>query len=258
MNAEEAYQLFMTPGRPAPRARREQELADRGEPLTLEVFGITVRGHRWGSGPRVLVQHGWGTRATAMWAQIKAVEAAGFEVYAFDAPGNGDSDSDISTMFHFAETMRVAGEAFGPFAGVVTHSIASSGLPLALSQGLKADRVAMMSPRDELAKFLTRFLELADISKEHFDGVMAIWDRELGWNRVLDATPSVLAPAFDFPALIIHDRDDEDVDYQDSERIHAAWRNSELMLTDGLGHARIVRSDEVAQRIVQFLSSPRG
>jgi pimeloyl-ACP methyl ester carboxylesterase len=257
MTAEEAFQLFMTPGVTAPRARREQELANRGERLEMVVFGQLVRGHRWGSsdGKKVLVQHGWGSRGTAMWAIIKRLEAAGFQVFAFDAPGHGDSENNVSSMFQFAETQRVAGAIFGEFESIVSHSIAASGMPLALSQGLSANRVVLISARNDIAKFLVRFMQLAGIPDELFDGIRDIWDQILGWDNVMAATPSRLAPSMKPHALIIHDRDDEDVDFEDASVIHSAWLGSILILTDGLGHARIVRSDEVADQICEFLTS---
>ncbi|MEY4880695.1 MAG: hypothetical protein RLZ87_123, partial [Armatimonadota bacterium] len=42
--------------------------------------------------------------------------------------------------------------------------------------------------------------------------------------------------------------------FHDSEIIYQAWNDAQLHLTEGLGHARIVRSKEVASLIAEFLS----
>jgi pimeloyl-ACP methyl ester carboxylesterase len=245
--------MFMTPGRPADRARREQELFDRGEKLSIPVWGQTARGLRWGSGPRILVQHGWGSRSTAMWAIISRLIEEGFEVIAFDAIGNGDSDGDESSMLHFAETLSEASVHFGPFYGVVGHSIGASAIPLALTKELRAEKVILISARDDLQHFLTRFLELIEADPAHFEPVRQIWDQVIGWDRVMAATPSRIASTLELPALIIHDKEDEDVPFVDSEQLHSAWKDSEIQLTNSFGHVRIVRSKEVAEMIAKFL-----
>jgi pimeloyl-ACP methyl ester carboxylesterase len=264
---EEIFKMFMTPGRPAPRARREQELADQGTPLTLQVWNHTIRGHQWsppaglttpveksGTAKKVLVQHGWGSRSTAMWAIINALLNTGFEVIGFDAIGNGDSDGEESTMLHFAETVSEIGANHGPFHAVIGHSIGATCLPLALTKKLQAERVVLISPRDQLTDFLTRFLEVLNADPDMFGPVSKLWNSKIGWERVMQARPSELARNFLQPCLIIHDKDDEDVNFHDSEIIYQAWSGAQLHLTDGLGHARIVRSKEVASLIAEFLS----
>lgn len=256
LTPERIYQMFMTPGRPAERARREQELYDRGDKLELQVWNQTVRGLKWGSGPKVLVQHGWGSRGTAMWAIISQLVESGFEVYAFDAPGNGDSDGNESTMLHFAETLSEVGSHFGPFFGAVGHSIGASAMPLALTMKLRAERVVLISVRNELPHFLTRFLEILNADISFYEPVRAIWDEKVGWERVMAATPSNIASSLDLPALLIHDKNDEDVPFADSEKLNEVWKGSQLMLTETLGHVRIVRSKEVAGEISRFLREP--
>jgi pimeloyl-ACP methyl ester carboxylesterase len=55
--------------------------------------------------------------------------------------------------------------------------------------------------------------------------------------------------------LIIHDEEDEDIDISEAHTIHQAWPGSELLITKGLGHVRITRSAEVAERVRDFLLS---
>lgn len=188
-----------------------------------------------------------------MWAIISRLIEGGFEVIAFDAIGNGDSDGNESSMLHFAETLSEASVHFGPFHGVVGHSIGASAIPFALTKDLRTSKVVMISARDDLQHFLTRFLELIEADQSHFEPVRQIWDQVIGWDRIMAANPSRLAATLELPGLIIHDRQDEDVPFADSERIHAAWKNSQLHLTDSLGHVRIVRSKEVAQLIAEFM-----
>jgi pimeloyl-ACP methyl ester carboxylesterase len=55
------------------------------------------------------------------------------------------------------------------------------------------------------------------------------------------------------PALIIHDRDDRDVPWQEGEAVAGAWPRARFVRTEGLGHRRILRDPEVIGRVVDFL-----
>jgi pimeloyl-ACP methyl ester carboxylesterase len=66
-----------------------------------------------------------------------------------------------------------------------------------------------------------------------------------------DFSSPLLAKDFNHPAFIVHDRDDKDTQYQYSEKLHRAWKGSQLLLTDGLGHS--LKSNEVRQKVLNFL-----
>lgn len=252
MTSKEAYELFMTPPRMPERARREQQLLDRGEPLEIRVQGQRVVGHRWGEGKTVLVQHGWGSRGTAMWAFIQAIEPH-FQVIAMDAPGHGDSEGSRSNMFLFAHTIAEESKAHGPLHAIVAHSIGATAIPKATTLGANANKYVLISARNELNDFLTRFFELSGVDAGLTQAVHQHWADEFGWDSVIAATPSLLVPNIERPALIIHDSKDEDIRVEEAHAIHAAWPGSELHITDGLGHVRITRSTEVAERVRDFL-----
>jgi pimeloyl-ACP methyl ester carboxylesterase len=59
------------------------------------------------------------------------------------------------------------------------------------------------------------------------------------------------------PALIIHDRDDRDVPWQEGEAVARAWPHARFLRTEGLGHRRILRDPEVIDRVLRFLG-PSG
>ena len=44
-----------------------------------------------GAGPRILLVHGWGGHAARLRRYVRPLNAAGFRVVAFDAPGHGGS-----------------------------------------------------------------------------------------------------------------------------------------------------------------------
>ncbi|MGH8809515.1 MAG: alpha/beta hydrolase family protein, partial [Noviherbaspirillum sp.] len=55
------------------------------------------------------------------------------------------------------------------------------------------------------------------------------------------------------PGLLIHDKDDKEVPFDESLRLHGKWHNSELVPVEGLGHRRIIQDKEVILRVLAFL-----
>mgnify|MGYP003291741877 CR=1 FL=1 len=56
------------------------------------------------------------------------------------------------------------------------------------------------------------------------------------------------------PLLVIHDREDAEVPWQEGAIIAQAWPGATLSTTSGLGHRRIVHDPAVVERAVGFLT----
>ncbi|PYN53231.1 MAG: TetR family transcriptional regulator, partial [Candidatus Rokuibacteriota bacterium] len=65
---------------------------------------------------------------------------------------------------------------------------------------------------------------------------------------------AALAPSLDAPLLVIHDRGDGEVPWQHGLAITHAWRGAGLLMTDGLGHRRILRDPDVVAAAVAFVN----
>jgi len=55
------------------------------------------------------------------------------------------------------------------------------------------------------------------------------------------------------PLLVIHDREDAEVPWQEGAIIAQAWPGARLSTTSGLGHRRLVRDREVVREAVDFV-----
>ena len=58
----------------------------------------------------------------------------------------------------------------------------------------------------------------------------------------------------EIPLLIVHDKDDKETHFAYSKDLHEIANNSQLLLTTGLGHHRILRDSKTVQRIIQFIN----
>ena len=63
------------------------------------------------------------------------------------------------------------------------------------------------------------------------------------------------ARKIDIPVLVIHDKDDDEVPVSCALHIHQNLKNGELLLTQNLGHRKILGDTEVIQKTINFITS---
>jgi len=213
-----------------------------------------LRGWSWGQGPTVLLAHGWQGRATRV-ARIfvDPLIAAGFRAVAIDMPGHGGSPGDQSDLVSFVAAIRRIADTVGPLAGVVGHSLGATAAALALSQGMTCPRMVGIGMGVWLETMPERFSDALQLSR----GARA----EL-WRRLHETFPpsewrgwsiDTIAPRMSVPALFVHDRDDRETSYTGSVAVARLWPNARLLLTEGLGHNRVLAAPHVVTEAVSFL-----
>ncbi len=213
----------------------------------------TVDARQASSAPVVVLLHGWSGRATQMGAFVQPLLDSGFQVVALDAPGHGLSSGSESNFFEIEEALQKVCDSLGSVTGFIAHSFGTLVLAYALRHSLRCDSVVLLSSPNDMLFLVQRFCKAISLS----DKAQAIFLRKLEqrfndniWNML---TAEINASYLDVPALIIHDKNDEGVPVNMSRRLASAWRNSELLITDGLGHTRILRNKAVIEKAVRFI-----
>lgn len=252
-----AHRLWFSPRR-HPRPVAEMEFlnrADRYQRLKLQGEDVAVFG--WGRGPTVLMVHGWSGRSSQLMHFVEPLVAKGYSVLTFDFPGHGESGGHITTADVVEKIIADLAEREGGFAAVLSHSFGGVVTGLALRRGLQVDRSVMVCPpctfQDMLAMYQT-MLAIPDpamaVMKARTQAMIQIPEGD-----VLTAvdTDRNMADS-QVKGLLIHDEKDREVPFVQSERIAAAWPQSRLMRTRGLGHHRILRHPAVIDEAVAFLT----
>lgn len=244
-----AERLFFTP--PRARASRGEVLLRQGRRFEVRSEGRRVAAWRFGSGPTVLLVHGWAGRAAQMSAFVAPLLGRGLSVVAFDAPGHGDSARGLSSAVQFARAIRALADETGPFHAVIAHSLGAAAATLALRDGLAARRVVFLGPAAVPPSWVRPFARGLGLSDAVIDRLRARSERRLGlaWEE-LDVTR--LARGLEQPLLVIHDAHDAEVPVSDGREIAAAWRGARLVETAGLGHMRILRDPAVVAEAAAF------
>jgi len=248
-----AERLFFSPpaAKLSPEGRR---FMATGRRYALEVDGRRVVGWSWGEGRPVYLVHGWGSSASRWQAMVPALVARGTRVVVFDGPGHGHSGRGMTSMPEFARALAAVTAAHGPAQAIVAHSLGAAATAFALTQGVTAERVVLLAPPANVADWAVPFAGALGIRPEVMQRVRERSQRRIRFNWD-DLHIPTHARTMATPALIIHDRDDETVRWEDGAAIARAWPGASLVETRGLGHRGLLRDPDVLRRVVGFLGS---
>jgi pimeloyl-ACP methyl ester carboxylesterase len=243
-----AARLFATPER-APRPQYENQLLARARPFRVQ--GLAA--WRWGSGPPVLLVHDWEGRGAQLGAFVSPLVASGFSVVAFDAPAHGASPGLRSGVRDFADGIVALGDRIGAPRAIVAHSFGVLGTLVAMRRGLGTKALALLAPPSPVDR-LTAFRNELDLPDELFTGVRRRVERRAG-ATLDDLETKSLARELAMPALIVHDRNDDEASWRIGNELSLMWPGAMLHTTEGLGHRRILTDAGVVDRVAQFVAT---
>ena len=206
----------------------------------------------WGHGPAVLLVHGWGGRGAQLAGFVLPLVRNGYSVITLDAPGHGQSPGRRSSLVAFVDAIHAVSRALGPVRGVIAHSIGAAAAACALRDGLRADAAVFLAPPADLALHADIMLETLGFGRRARELMRERVERRLGvaWST-LDVAG--FAPQMRTPLLVIHDREDAEVPWQEGANIAQAWPGATLSITGGLGHRRLLRDRDVMREAVGFV-----
>jgi len=258
LTARWAERMFLTPGRRAPRAVEARVLAT-GHHFRVPFAGGHLAAWSWGDGPTVFLTHGWGSSAARMTSFVDPLVRAGFSVVAFDGPGHGRSDGRTSSVIELTAALRAvaewtaAADAGAGHAGAIGHSIGGVAIALAGRQGMRVRRAVFIGSPASLEAPSHELVERLGLSAEVRARMQRSIERHFGvaWSELAITRAIPVGPV---PLLLVHDMGDQAVPVAESERIAAAWPGAERLVTEGLGHHRILHDLSVVARATAFLS----
>ncbi|MDM0042772.1 alpha/beta fold hydrolase [Variovorax sp. J22G21] len=247
---EQVARAFLTPRRPP---QREPLTLEGGEALRIATPEGEVALQRAGSGPAVLLLHGWEGQASDLAAFAPPLLDAGFSVLAMDLPAHGDSAGRQTSIPQCARALRAVGEAIGPLHAVIAHSIGSAVLAEALHAGLVVQRAVLVSAPAHYERHARGFAAAAGLDGEATEAMLASISSAVGAD-VREISLPRRAPQLRQRALFIHSADDRVVAIEESLDSASVWPGARHMRVEGLGHRRLLGNPAVIAAAIDFVA----
>ena len=251
--AKKAFDIFCTirKGRVKPEQRDFLNHAK----LTVEaVAGQQIQAYQWtGNKPTVLLIHGWESNTYRWRNLIKKLQEQDFSILAFDAPAHGYSTGKMLHVPLYAETLRHFLNKYMPDF-VVAHSIGGMTIlydHFVFPESSVQKIVTIGSPCD-FEEFMHQYQSILKFNQRVWNAMNERLVRWLGYP-FKDFSSARFVKSNTKKGLLFHDVEDKQVPHTSSEKVHQHWKDSQLVLTKGLGHS--MHQDGVNQQIIDFLNS---
>jgi len=256
--ARAAARLFCYPHGKRRQDPRENDWLRLGDRFTLEAGGRKLAAWSWGDGPTILLHHGWNGRAAQLGAFVQPLVEMGFGVVAYDAPAHGASPGRLTNGIDMARTLVDASRRLGGLHAIVGHSLGCLVTAYAMRRGLPVERLVFVSPPADMITYTRVFADTVGLDDRTHREMLAWFERDLDldWNdfnaeRLAEYDRA--ARGRQTPLLVVHDRHDRSAPWDHGERYHRAWDGSQFLLTERLGHRRILADEDVLDRVAGFV-----
>ena len=203
---------------------------------------------------RVLLIHGWGGQAGQFLPLAERLWQAGMDPILLDMPAHGHSSGWRSHMPQFIQTLNAAAQHFGPLQGAVAHSISAVALSHAAARGLPVQRLALLaisSPPRQLISWFGQSFGLRPATLDRMRQRLV----QLGATPLERFEPAWTGPRLNQPTLLVHDRQDRAAPSRQSEHLYELLPEGRLLLTEGLGHKRLLADEAVIARVREHLQT---
>jgi pimeloyl-ACP methyl ester carboxylesterase len=246
--------LFTTPIKhKVPKRELEMDRHSKQSLVLVPAINKSVIVYQYGESERkVLLVHGWSGRGTQLFKIADALIKERYSTISFDAPAHGKSPGKSTLMVDFIASILELEKQFGPFEVATGHSLGGMSVLNAIKSGLNVKTAAVIGSGDIVQDILDDFIQKLKLKpmisqklREHF---------EKKYNEAMDNYSAYKAAAvLELPVLVVHDHNDYEVPVKAGIHIHQYVKNGELMLTEGLGHRKILGDYQVINKIIEFL-----
>ncbi|MES2747677.1 MAG: alpha/beta hydrolase [Bacteroidota bacterium] len=251
-----AAKLFTTPIKHK-IPKREYQMDNESVQKTVHIPSINkeIVVYFYGkSDKKILLVHGWSGRGTQLVKIADEVLKLGYTIISFDAPAHGKSKGNATLMPEFIESIIELEKQFGPFEYAIGHSLGGMSILNAIKDGLKIKKAVIIGTADIIQDIIDDFITKLQLKPSLGLQLKDYFERK--FNTEMDSySASRVAKSIAIPILIIHDELDEDVPVKAAQHIHENLKNSELIITKGLGHRKILGNEAIIENILTFIKT---
>ena len=246
--------LFITPVN-FPIPKREQYMLKSAQKKRLHIpeikKEIEILSYGY-SKKKVLLVHGWSGRSTQLFAFADKLLENGYMVISFDGPAHGKSTGRTTMMPEFLKTIEKINTTFGPFEAAIGHSFGATSLYNAAATFLDIKTFIAIGSGDRISDIISNFVKNLYLNEKSAKKIQLGLEKK--WMiHVDDFSSSTVAKKIKIPVLVVHDIIDGDVPVSCAYRIRQNLEKGSLLITNGLGHTKILRNNEIVHKSIKFI-----
>lgn len=248
-----AFLLFCTPRSGFVKPYQKDYLkAHQSEQIQYKK--IKIQTYHWqGSGPKVLLLHGWDSHSFRWKELVKKLRALDYDIRACDAPAHGYSEGNILNVPIYDEVLQLMIDKYEPTT-LIGHSVGAMTCIFNQHKQDKTtiDKLVLLGSPSEMQRVMKGFQKILGMSDKFMKVTEDYFESRYNY-RFKDFSMSKFAKHIDIPSLVIHDKYDKIVPYKEAIAIDKALKHSKLIISEGAGHS--LNTNFIDKAVIKFLKS---
>ena len=251
-----AMKLFSTPPQfKIPEREKMMRESAKNKLTSIPEVQNQVMIYEYGySKTKVLLAHGWAGRGTQLYEIADKLLENGMMVISFDAPAHGLSKGKTANFQEYIATLNHINEKYGPFEAAIGHSFGGINLLNVLSKNPFVKKLIVIGIEGSNHKIVDLFIKRLKLKPK----IATLMKKKMTskFKTNLEAVAAIeTAKKVKIPTLVIHDTQDYDVDVSAAYKVRQSLKNGLLLITNGLGHRKILRDHTTIHKIINFIKT---
>jgi pimeloyl-ACP methyl ester carboxylesterase len=257
---QKAFELFCTPY-PKYKKKKAPAIFHQANPLTVSLpDGIQLKGYEWisqkSNNKTVLIIHGYASYGYKFEQYVAPLLKMGFRVLIFDAPGHGLSQGKYINILIYLNAIEQIIKSVGPVDHFIGHSLGGITLAMLAEAIPNPDqhKFVLIAPATKTNTTFNNYFDLMrfnDIIRTAFLSYAAT----LTTHPVTHFEADRAIEKYTGPVLWVHDAEDKVCPYKDLINFQEkAPKNINFLITKGLGHNKVYKTQAVIDKIMAFLA----
>lgn len=251
--AKKAIHLFSSP-RKGKITEAQSDFLNTSFREEIQYNEYDVMTYRWlGKKQTILLAHGWESSSVRWEVFIKALHKLDYNIIALDAPAHGKSGSKFFNAILYAEFINVVIKKFKPTI-LIGHSV--GGMATVFSnqkyQFANIEKMVLLGTPSELTGVFKRYVDMMSYNARIEKQINELVFEDFG-KYPKDFSTAKFLKDNTSKGLIIHDKEDPIIPFEEAELINNSYKNSTLFTTQNLGHS--LNNNAVTTHVVDFINT---
>lgn len=211
---------------------------------------------------KILITHGWISRAAYMARLIDVLHQQGYEIFALDFPAHGEAKGLQLPWIDAVAIIKETMNQHGPFYGVIGHSFGGSMLlnTLNIAGQLhewelhhKPERAVLIASPTQMRGTVNLFAKKLRLSGHGYLQLRNLIQEQAKMNLNRINLSHFISQAPNIPFLCVHGELDETVSPRESILFCRKYQNADLRLLPDANHVSVLMDERVEHLVCDFL-----
>lgn len=234
---------------------KEKNFFEEAKSFEVKRKGENVACYELGNpkGKLLFLVHGWESNPGCFSLFLDHLST--YRIIAFTLPAHAQNKESHTNLYECKDAFKLVLDYFNPTEPfhVVAHSLGSSVTSFALSETpYKVDKLVFLSVNNKIEQVFLDFQKMLGFN----DRVYRLIGKRI--EQVVGEKPSQMEvekrlEKINFnELLLIHDKYDKIIPYQNSVVLHEKFSNSQLIPFEKIGHYRMLWNEKVLEEVLKF------